>query len=464
MNSITKQMNKWVSRGLDRHVRLAVTGLSRAGKTAFITSLINQLLHSATNPKLPLFQPIREGRILGTRRVPQYNLHIPAFDYDLGMQAIRSQPPYWPIPTKDVSEIRLEIRYRPAAGPMKLLQDTATLYLDIVDYPGEWLLDLPLLDMTFEEWSRKQMTLLHGMRQKLSAEWLTYLDQFDPLAELNEKEIAVTAGKYTEYLKMCKESSGLHWVQPGRFVLPGEYAGAPVLHFFPFFNPKYSEEKLATASSNSNYAMLKKRYDYYCQHIVKHFYQEHFSKFDRQIILVDALQPLNVGPESFNDMRLALEQLMHSFRYGKTGIVKRLFSPRIDKILFAATKVDHITPDQHGNLLSLLQQLINEAWKTAAFEGIEMECMSIASIQATQPGMVEHQGESMHALRGVLSSGDPILMYPGDVPTRLPGDEFWSNHRFDFRQFRPMTSNEDEPLPHIRLDKALEYLLGDKLK
>ena len=138
--------------------------------------------------------------------------------------------------------------------------------------------------------------------------------------------------------------------------------------------------------------MLKKRYDYYCQHIVKQFYQEHFSKFDRQIILVDALQPLNVGPESFNDMRLALEQLMHSFRYGKSGLVKRLFAPRIDKILFAATKVDHITPDQHANLLSLLQQLINEAWKTAAFEGIEMECMSISSIQATQPGMVEHQG------------------------------------------------------------------------
>ena len=129
MNSITKQMNKWVSRGLDRHVRLAVTGLSRAGKTAFITSLINQLLHSATNPRLPLFEPIREGRILGMRRVPQHNLHIPAFDYDAGMAAVSANPPYWPVPTKDVSEIRLEIRYRPAQGPMKLLQDTATLYL-----------------------------------------------------------------------------------------------------------------------------------------------------------------------------------------------------------------------------------------------------------------------------------------------------------------------------------------------
>ena len=27
------------------------------------------------------------------------------------------------------------------------------VHLDIVDYPGEWLLDLPLMNQSFEEWS-----------------------------------------------------------------------------------------------------------------------------------------------------------------------------------------------------------------------------------------------------------------------------------------------------------------------
>ncbi|PMC21719.1 hypothetical protein CJ207_12400, partial [Klebsiella aerogenes] len=31
-----------------------------------------------------------------------------------------------------------------------------------------------------------------------------------------------------------------------------------------------------------------------------------------------------------------------------------LFSPVIDKLLFAATKADHVTVDQHGNMVSLL--------------------------------------------------------------------------------------------------------------
>lgn len=37
-------------------------------------------------------------------------------------------------------------------------------------------------------------------------------------------------------------------------------------------------------------------------------------------------------------MRLALTQLMQSFHYGQRTLFRRLFSPVIDKLLFAATK------------------------------------------------------------------------------------------------------------------------------
>lgn len=82
------------------------------------------------------------------------------------------------------------------------------------------------------------------------------------------------------------------------------------------------------------------------------FYKEHFLRFDRQIVLVDCLQPLNSGPQAFNDMRLALTQLMQSFHYGQRTLFRRLFSPVIDKLLFAATKADHVTIDQHSNMVS----------------------------------------------------------------------------------------------------------------
>ena len=35
---------------------------------------------------------------------------------------------------------------------------------------------------------------------------------------------------------------------------------------------------------------------------------------------------------------------------------------------------------------------------------------------------------------------------------------------FQFENFRPQVMDVDRPLPHIRLDAALEFLIGDKLR
>lgn len=45
MKRLKNELNALVNRGVDRHLRLAVTGLSRSGKTAFITAMVNQLLN-----------------------------------------------------------------------------------------------------------------------------------------------------------------------------------------------------------------------------------------------------------------------------------------------------------------------------------------------------------------------------------------------------------------------------------
>ncbi|ELB2788529.1 YcjX family protein [Vibrio alginolyticus] len=458
MKRIKKEVNDFINRGMDSNVRIAVTGLSRAGKTAFITSLVNQLLHTATHDNLPLLTAARDKRLIGAKREPQSNMMVPRFAYDEAMSQIHATPPQWPVPTRDVSEIRLALKYKPNKTTKKLLSKTAILNVDIIDYPGEWLLDLPLLDMDFATWSQTQFDALKGQRGDLAKAWLSELEKVDLFAEVNEKLLEKVAHTYTEYLHSCKDA-GLHWVQPGRFVLPGELAGAPVLQFFPCRAD--SESK---TPKGSNLAMLEARFQEYQQKVVKAFYKHHFATFDRQIVLVDCLQPLNAGDEAFYDMRQALEQIMHSFRYGRSSFLRRLFSPKIDKVLFAATKADHITPDQHPNLVSLLQQMVHPAWQTAAYENIEMSCMSIASIQATTTGFISSGDKTIPALQGTTLGGEPMTMFPGEVPKKLPNAAYWQNNGFDFTSFRPMPSPNDEPVKHIRLDKALDYLIGDKLK
>ncbi|EBV6843662.1 YcjX family protein, partial [Salmonella enterica subsp. enterica serovar Hadar] len=295
--------------------------------------------------------------------------------------------------------------------------------------------------------------------------WRQLCDGLDPLAPADENRLAEIAAAWTDYLHQCK-SQGLHFIQPGRFVLPGDMAGAPALQFFPWPDvDAFGESKLAQADKQTNAGMLRERFNYYCEKVVKGFYKNHFLRFDRQIVLVDCLQPLNSGPQAFNDMRLALTQLMQSFHYGQRTLFRRLFSPVIDKLLFAATKADHVTLDQHANMVALLQQLIQDAWQNAAFEGISMDCLGLASVQATTSGVIEVNGEKIPALRGNrLSDGAPLTVYPGEVPSRLPGQAFWDSQGFQFEAFRPQVMDVDKPLPHIRLDAALEFLIGDKLR
>ncbi|GMW88602.1 hypothetical protein LOCUS_13570 [Klebsiella pneumoniae] len=66
MKRLKTELNALVNRGVDRHLRLAVTGLSRSGKTAFITALVNQLLNIHTGARLPLLSAAREERLLGS--------------------------------------------------------------------------------------------------------------------------------------------------------------------------------------------------------------------------------------------------------------------------------------------------------------------------------------------------------------------------------------------------------------
>lgn len=93
-----------------------------------------------------------------------------------------------------------------------------------------------------------------------------------------------------------------------------------------------------------------------------------------------------------------------------------------------------------------------------------MDCLGLASVQATTSGMIDVNGEKIPALRGNrLSDGAPLTVYRRSSRT-FAGQAFWDKQGFQFEAFRPQVMDVDKPLPHIRLDAALEFLIGDKLR
>src|SRR5437868_6459410 len=156
----------------DGTVRLAVTGLSRSGKTAFITSLVQNLLSAVGRPgRLPFLRAAAERRILAAQLLAPQADEVPPFPLEQTVAALAADPPHWPASTTDVRRVRLLLRFS-SAGLLrraKLFGRPAELTLEILDYPGEWLLDLPLLQQSYGDWSRATLALAHrGMRASKS--------------------------------------------------------------------------------------------------------------------------------------------------------------------------------------------------------------------------------------------------------------------------------------------------------
>ncbi|WP_409422835.1 YcjX family protein [Pseudaeromonas sp. ZJS20] len=462
LQKLQQQLTTLAERSLDRHVRLAVTGLSRSGKTAFITALVHQLEQAGLQQaRLPLWQVNASGRLLGARRVPQQHHHIPSFGYEAALAALSGEPPAWPVPTRGLSELRLELRYHSRHPLWRHLGGEASrLFLEIVDYPGEWLLDLPLLQQSYEQWSRQVRDQLTAPDlTALAAPWLSLGAGLDGRSRHDEALAARLAQAYTDYLWGAKESLGRQLIQPGRFVLPGEYAGAPVLQFTPWLWQAPSQ----TPAKDSLYAMFEQRFEHYKRHLVAGFYHDHFASFDRQVVLVDCLHPLQQGPAAWVDLAQTLGLLLQSFQYGQSNWWRRLFAPRIDRLLFAASKADHVTPDQHAALQSLLESLTQGGRAQARFEGIAVASQVLAAVRAGQFHTLTHAGKPLTVIEGTALDGTQVALFPGDLPTGRPDAAYWQAP-IQPLALRPRPWDQTGPMAHLRLDQALEFLLGDKLR
>src|SRR5437763_2188822 len=171
-------------------VRLGVTGLSRAGKTVFITALIHGLSRGG---RFPVFEAYSSGRIARAHLAPQPDDAVPRFAYESHLRALIEER-RWPNSTVDISELRLVIDYQRQNGADR------TLTLDIVDYPGEWLLDLPLLNKSFEQWSRESLALSReSPRARLAAAWHAQLATLNALNRETEQSALYAATRSTQY-------------------------------------------------------------------------------------------------------------------------------------------------------------------------------------------------------------------------------------------------------------------------
>ena len=445
---------------LEPTLRLGVTGLSQAGKSVFITSLVANMLDRG---RMGRMQAVAGGQIEAAFLQPQPDDTLPRFDYERHLAALSGPDPHWPDSTRQISQLRLSFRIRPG-GILGGLRGARVAHVDIIDYPGEWLLDLVLLDKSYEQWSREVLARMEN--RPFAADFLAQINATDGAARHDEAIAQTLTQDFTTYLHAAR-AAGLADITPGRFLLPGDLAGSPVLTFVP----------LPGAGPRGSLAReMARRFEAYKTQVVRPFFRDHFARIDRQVVLADVLGAIHAGPEAVDRLGQTLTELLAAFRPGRNAWLTRLLGgKRVERILFAATKADHLHHSQHARLTAIMLALLRQSKDRADFAGARTDAMAIAALRATVEEQHHRDGRTLDCVRGrLLDTGRQAAFYAGDLPDdpmqligpARDGAAHWLDDDYQIMRFAPATLSRKpgDGLPHIRLDAAAEFLLGDLLR
>ncbi len=451
----------------DRPIKVAITGLSRSGKTVFLTSLIANLLAMGTGkPTMPALRTHIEkagkDRLRSIRLVPARAGTTPRFDYPGKLADLAAAQPKWPARTEDLAEIELELEIRPGnglLGQMRGLSGTPRVRLQLLDYPGEWLLDLPMLDQSYRRWSAETLERLRQTpRSDVAAEFLSFVSHIDPTRPADDALLLRGHRLYKAALERCRAEFGLRYLQPGRFLTMGARNDAPFLWFFPADNlPSYTRQ-------NSIAELLDARFEAYKAEVRASFFDTNFRTFDRQIVLVDTLGALHAGRGAFEDTETAIGDIAACLAASDSILPRFLGGAGIERIAFVATKADHVPELHRNNLRALMRDMV----RLAREHGTDaVSYHAAASVVSTTDGWADQpDGHREPVVWGTKLGETQSRAYRvGNVPIAHPPDSFWSGRYFELPAFTPpaIDPNAVTGIPHLGLDQILVDLIGDRL-
>jgi predicted YcjX-like family ATPase len=434
-------------------LRVAITGLSRSGKTVFITSVIANLLAMGrgrqTLPALTEHFARNGTRLREVRMEPAGTQSLDWFDAADKLRDLAGATPHWPPRTSDLASASLTLVLERPGATGKLL-GPRRVRLDLLDYPGEWLLDLPLLDQDFAQWSAETVALLRTQpRLAVAQEFLDFIATINPAAPADEAVARRGFRLYLALLEAGRDQFGLRWLQPGRFLRPGPRGESPMMWFFPLAGD-------GAAPNGSLRDLLSRRFTAYRDDMRQNFFDPWFARFDRQVVLVDALGALVAGEGAFEDTRHAIAQVARA--YDERSRSRWFGFSTLKRVAFVASKADHIPAAQRPALESLFRAMVS------APDNRTTTHRAVAALRCTEDGV--HDG--LPVVLGVpLGENRRRPFRPGHIPSAPPppGDAFWERPFFELPVFRPPVIDPDgrDGLPHLGLDTLLTWLLEDAL-
>lgn len=356
---------------------------------------------------------------------------------------------------------------------------------------------------SYAEWSAETIAALsESPRLRYAGAFLNFAKAISATDRADGSIIHQGHVLYRDAIEACRTQLGLRYLQPGRFLCPGQSGDAPFMWFFPL--PDNSEPLPADSAGS----LLRDRFETYKREVRADFFDTHFRSFDRQVVLVDVLGALYAGQTAFDDTARAIDDIARGLRDGwgywsrkrrqagtnglqidgavgvsdnhrtrswsvaaplalaSTALAAVIPSRQIKRVAFAATKADHVPGMSRVNLKHLLAALTKRTGETWERNEVGVSYHVAASVLSTEDGTAVRGDRTVEVVLGRRIGEDKVHPFDvGQVPAAIPPPSFWTAPYFEMPVFRPpiIDASGAAGIPHLGLDEVLDAVIGDLL-
>ena len=364
--------------------RFTITGLSRSGKSVLFTSLMTMLKSRSEEGYacLPLLRYLPPSLVehMAVEPIEGYK----PFPVDENLQKLDDGE--WPAATEEAYGFKLIIRLKQVSTFKRHLFPHTNIVFEFIDYPGEWITDIPMLNKTYAQWSDSAWAQLSsGPQQYYAQQWKAFVNDFDfEQAPSNDAMLALVSA-YRQYLFTAK-ANGISLLQPGSFLLEASHFDWHQYGFTPL------PSSITSDVSHPWFIAFNEHFQRFQKAWLTSLKQSVFRETDKQIILVDLFEGLNHSRQHLYQLKETLSHLADTFVYGQTNWFSRtvLRKQQIGKVAFVATKADLVPVSQRDNLLSLLKQVTEGARARFADKPIQFEHFLVSALPVTDDGEAEN--------------------------------------------------------------------------
>lgn len=388
--------------------KIAVTGLSRSGKSMLFTSLMLQLKQRTTPNKvyaLPLLKSLPLDLVEKVDILPLNN-GIKNFPFQTHLQSLEQHQ--WPKATDEVYGFELKITLKEQRFLKKIISKHQNIVFQFYDYPGEWLTDLPMYSQAYIEWSHQTWTQLSSLPQKHYAQdWLQFIDTFDFDIAPTDESVTLLVNAYRAFLLTAKKN-GITLLQPGSLILQNTSFNWVTDGFAPL------PSKVTCDPHHPWLKRFNKGFKTFQNTWLKTLKTRYFEGNEKQIILIDLFEGLAHSKAHLEQLKETLSRLSEHFVYARRSwFAKQVLRQKsIAKVAFVATKIDRLPEALQPNLKCLLKD-ITSGIRSQFKDDIDFKHFLVSAIQATDAA------KSPNSLRYRNPQGDYVEATFEAIPTAI---------------------------------------------